>query len=62
MVEQAAEAMTTAGVPSREREAQETNVIDISAVEVTTENEGEANINLPRVRPVAIPPPQVRRI
>jgi hypothetical protein len=61
MVERAAQNMTTADVPPREREAQETNVIDISAVEIITENEAEANIHLPRVRPVAIPPPQVRR-
>lgn len=42
------------------REPEENNIIDITADAVLTETETEANIDLPRVRPVAIPPPQIR--
>jgi hypothetical protein len=42
------------------REPEENNIIDITADAVMTETETEANIDLPRVRPVAIPPPQIR--
>src|SRR4030095_1041224 len=48
--------------PEPVRKMQETNVVELGPAEILTENETEANIHLPRVRPVAIPPPQVRLI
>ena len=43
------------------RKPKETNVIDISTAEVMpAEPEPENRLNIQRIRPVAIPPPQVR--
>jgi chromosome segregation ATPase len=45
----------------REPKKKETNVIDISAAEIVAPTQDEeGRIKIPRVRPVVIPPPQVR--
>jgi chromosome segregation ATPase len=51
---------------TKSRREKQTNVIDISTAEVvpaevtSAEPEPENRLNIPRIRPVAIPPPQVR--
>jgi chromosome segregation ATPase len=46
---------------SKARREKETNVIDITTAEIVpAESEPEHRLNIQRIRPVAIPPPQVR--
>ena len=42
------------------RAERQTNVIEITAAQIVQHNDPEQGINLPRVRPVPIPPPNVR--
>ena len=44
----------------RPRAPKEANVIELVASDVEVPADLEAGINLPRVRPVSVPPPQVR--
>ena len=42
------------------RAAKQTNVIEITAAQIVPDVESDRGINLPRIRPVLIPPPNVR--
>ena len=54
-------AQEAATAKAREPKKKETNVIDISAAEIVTPlQDEEGRIKMPRVRPVVVPPPQVR--
>ena len=49
--------------PVREPRKKEANVIDISEAEIVAPLHGEGGrLKMPRVRPVIIPPPQVRSL
>ena len=47
-------------VVQKPRAAKESNVIEITASQIVQHSEPDHGINLPRVRPVPIPPPNVR--